>query len=85
MTPKETDEGFLFLAEDDSTQLPSQTPIGAWAILIVDEDQEIHTVTRLALNDLIVLGKRLEFHHAYSGQQAIDFLRQHSDTAPAVS
>lgn len=81
MTPKETDEGFLFLAEDDSTQLPSQTPIGAWAILIVDDDQEIHTVTKLALNDLIVLGKRLEFHHAYSGEQAIDFLRQHGDTA----
>lgn len=81
MTPRETDEGFLFLAEDDSTQLPSQTPIGAWVILIVDDDQEIHTVTKLALNDLIVLGKRLEFHHAYSGQQAIDFLSKHTDTA----
>ena len=31
-----------------------------WKILIVDDDPEIHSVTQLALSDLIVLGKNLE-------------------------
>ena len=81
MTPHETDEGFLFLADDDAN-LPIKPSItGAWKLLIVDDDQEIHTVTKLALNDLIVLGKRLDFYHAYSGKEAISFLSEHQDTA----
>ncbi|WP_189431475.1 two-component system response regulator [Alishewanella longhuensis] len=81
MTQREADEGFLFLADDDSTPLKPDTQAGVWNLLIVDDDEEIHTVTKLALSDLIVLGKPLQFHHAYSGKQAIEFLSQQPETA----
>lgn len=81
MTSKETEDGFLFLADDDSASVPKEPAAGVWPLLIVDDDQEIHTVTKLALSDLVVLGKQLEFHHAYSGQQALDFLKKQPDTA----
>ena len=81
MVSKETDEDFLFLAEDEAEEAGDELKLGEWQLLIVDDDEEIHTVTKLALSDLTVLGKRLVFHHAYSGAEAIAFLRQHPNTA----
>ncbi|MBZ9611161.1 two-component system response regulator [Rheinheimera maricola] len=81
MVSKETDEDFLFLAEDEPTTLPLEQTLGEWHLLIVDDDEEIHTVTKLALSDLTVLGKQLTFHHAYSGKEAIAFLKQHPEIA----
>ncbi|MCW8832180.1 MAG: EAL domain-containing protein, partial [Colwellia sp.] len=50
-----------------------------WRVLIVDDDPEIHSVTQLALSDLVVLGRRLEYLHAYSGQDACTLIEQHDD------
>lgn len=78
---KETDEDFLFLAEDEPAEYLLEQTLGEWHLLIVDDDEEIHTVTKLALSDLTVLGKQLIFHHAYSGKEAITFLKQRPDIA----
>lgn len=75
MVSNVTDDELLFLAEDEVVQTPVIPAAGEWHLLIVDDDEEIHTVTRLALTDLIVMGKRLVFHHAYSGKDAVEFLR----------
>lgn len=48
-----------------------------WNILIVDDDEEIHTVTKLALSDVIFTDRKLHFLHAYSGQQAKQLLAEH--------
>ena len=37
------------------------------------DDEEIHSVTRLAVR-LVLNGKGLRFHHAYSGEEALKFL-----------
>ena len=81
MVSKETDEDFLFLAEDEPVAAGEEHKLGEWHLLIVDDDEEIHTVTKLALSDLTVLGKQLVFHHAYSGKEAMAFLRKHPHTA----
>ncbi len=81
MVSKVTDEDFLFLAEDDNTAVPAPAVTGEWHLLIVDDDEEIHTVTRLALSDLLVQGRKLVFHHAYSGRAAIEFLRKNPHIA----
>ena len=62
MVSKETDEDFLFLAEDEPVGPAKENTLGEWHLLIVDDDEEIHTVTKLALNDLTVMGKQLVFH-----------------------
>lgn len=81
MVSKETDEDFLFLAEDEPVGPAKENMLGEWHLLIVDDDEEIHTVTKLALNDLTVMGKQLVFHHAYSGKEAVEFLRKNPQTA----
>ncbi len=52
-----------------------------WKILVVDDDQEVHDVTRLALNGLKFLGRDLEFLNAYSGAEACQTMRENPDIA----
>ena len=71
-------EGFLFLDHDDDASENTQ-PHGHWDILVVDDDPEIHSVTKLALSGVEFWGKSLRFHHAYSGEEAIVQLVQNPD------
>lgn len=70
----ENDE-LVFLDEEAHPELEPQIH-KEWNILIVDDDEEIHTVTRLALADLIIADRKLHFMHAYSGEQAKQILRE---------
>ena len=53
----------LFLHDDDEI-IQSEYSKGFWKILIVDDDQEIHAVTKMALADVVICGRQLEFHNA---------------------
>lgn len=74
------DDEPLFL-NDDVEESPIQSHEGVWKILIVDDDQEIHAVTKLALSDVVIANRSLEFLHAYSGSEAIDCLTENDDIA----
>ena len=52
-----------------------------WKILIVDDDEEVHGVTRLALTDFKVHGRPLRFLHAYTGADAVRIMREQHDVA----
>ncbi|WP_378954708.1 HD-GYP domain-containing protein [Pelosinus sp. sgz500959] len=77
-----------FLFEEDELQIPlpkeiktrSQTNNG-WKILIVDDEEDVHTVTRLALRRLIFEERPMEFLSAYSAAEAKVLLHIHSDIA----
>ncbi|EKE87437.1 EAL domain-containing protein [Idiomarina xiamenensis] len=73
-------EELLIFAEDTTT--PDVSPTNDfWHILIVDDDAEIHTITRLALADVVVSGRSLQFHSAYNAEQAIALLSDRDDIA----
>ncbi|MBU2878616.1 MULTISPECIES: bifunctional diguanylate cyclase/phosphodiesterase [Aliiglaciecola] len=72
-TDYENDE-LIFLEEDESQE--QETNFGRWNVLVVDDDEEIHSVTRLALSDLQLNDKKLHFHHAYSGEQALTIIEK---------
>ncbi|WP_421132431.1 EAL domain-containing protein [Alteromonas sp. A079] len=67
-TDYENDE--LIFLEDDGVVEVDTTFQKQWNVLIVDDDEEIHTVTRLALSDLTVSDRSLNFLHAYSAKDA---------------
>ena len=67
----ENDE-LIFLSEDTHSDRPEIT--GIWNVLVVDDDEEIHSITRLALSDLVVNDKSLHFIHAYSGAEALKII-----------
>jgi response regulator RpfG family c-di-GMP phosphodiesterase len=71
-------DDFLFVEEDEE-ETPQNT--GSWKILIVDDEPEIHAVTKLALSDFSLNGVGLSFLSAYSGEEAIEHLKEHPDIA----
>ena len=67
---------------DDSETIEASTAItDVWKVLIVDDEPDIHAVTKIALSGFEFLGRRLELHHCYSGAEAKVFLKQHNDIA----
>lgn len=53
----------------------------AWRVLIVDDEQDIHSITELALKRFELEDKRVEFLHAYSGQEAREIIQKEHDIA----
>lgn len=75
--------GDLLFEDDDPSAMPGalaqeQPP---WRILIVDDDVDVHVVTKFALSNTQFQGRRLGFLHAYSGKEALDTLRAIPDIA----
>lgn len=52
-----------------------------WRILVVDDEEEVHSVSKLALEDFEFNGRGLEMIHAYSGQEAKNIMNEESDIA----
>ena len=68
----ENDE-LIFLSEENTADNTEFT--GSWNVLVVDDDEEIHSVTRLALSDLVLNNRNLTFYHAYSKAQALEIIK----------
>lgn len=70
-------EDELLFAPEEKDKF-SETP---WVVMIVDDDTEVHSFTKLALHDFIYDRKPLHFLSAYSAAEATELLKQHDDIA----
>jgi diguanylate cyclase (GGDEF)-like protein len=80
------DDELIFVAEApvSAGSAPDMAPVdagGAWRVMIVDDDADVHSTTTFALGSLELHGRRLEFLHAYSAAQAKELLERHADIA----
>lgn len=55
-----------------------------WCVLMVDDDEEVHTVTRLALRNFDFQGQGLELLSAYSGKEGKVIFESRDDIALAI-
>ncbi|MDG4552412.1 MAG: EAL domain-containing protein [Candidatus Contendobacter sp.] len=69
-------------AEPVEVHQPDDAP--PWKLLVVDDDPEVHSVTRFVLHDLRIFDRPLRLLHAHSAQEARERLRQHPDIAVAL-
>lgn len=60
---------------------PAAKPAGSWKVLLVDDEKEVHSITKIALSDFSFEDKGIEFLHAYSAREANDMIAKHPDTA----
>jgi CheY-like chemotaxis protein len=70
--------------DSDSDPDPTSDPglSGApWTVLIVDDDEDVHVTTRLALRGVTFRGRPLAFVDAYSGAGALELLEAYPQTA----
>jgi len=71
----------LSFAEETGKDKTSSAPLKNFKLLIVDDENEIHVMTKLVLNDYQYLDYGLEFISAYSGKEAKEILRVNDDIA----
>jgi len=60
----------------------SQQP--SWKVLVVDDEEGIHSITRMIFRDYAFEGRPLELISAMSGEQARQILSQQTDIAVAI-
>jgi signal transduction histidine kinase len=70
------DDELVFANEDEDNikQLD-----GKYKVLIVDDEEQIHKITKISLENFEFNNKGLEFVSAYSAKEAKDILDKHSD------
>ncbi|MCQ8878208.1 DUF3369 domain-containing protein [Pseudoalteromonas shioyasakiensis] len=68
---------FLFSGDTTNESQP-QSKQSFWDILVVDDEEDIHQVTKLVLSGFKFEDRPLRFHHAYSAQEAKALLQQNT-------
>ncbi len=76
--PSPAADELFFAEEHESTPLRL---LPGWKLLIVDDEEEVHVITKMVLEGLTFSGRGLTFLSAHSGAQARDILREHCDIA----
>ena len=84
MYKRQHDDLIAFTDESEERDLPATAGPPPWKVLIVDDDPEVHSVTRFVLQDLRIFGRPLRLLYAYDGKQARALLREHLDIAVAL-
>jgi response regulator RpfG family c-di-GMP phosphodiesterase len=66
---------FLFKEEaSESTSIEKANKAKVWRVLVIDDDESVHQVTRLVLSDAIIENRALDIVSAYSSKQAREIL-----------
>ena len=76
MNNEKNDEELIFYPEDeDKSKNDGKDEKTAWRIIIADDDDEVHTITKMALKDLAFKGKKLDFVSTYTAEETKKLLQ----------
>ncbi len=75
----DTDTDTLNFLEDESEASTAREMV--WRVMVVDDEPDVHRATTFALSGIKILGRSLEFLHAYSAAEASAMLQSESDVA----
>ncbi|WP_411990916.1 DUF3369 domain-containing protein [Agarivorans sp. DSG3-1] len=78
------DSAELFLFDEEDEAANDSIELTPWKVLIVDDDSEMHTVTKLVLNNFSYQERKLTFIDAYNAAEAYELLSNHADVAIAL-
>jgi diguanylate cyclase (GGDEF)-like protein len=73
------DTDTLHFLDDESEA--GVTPGLVWRLLVIDDEPDVHRATTFALAGVKILGRPLQFLHAYSAVEATQLLRTEPDVA----
>ncbi|MES2298564.1 MAG: EAL domain-containing protein [Pseudomonadota bacterium] len=77
---KDAHDDLVFLDEHPAQPAASDTR-SVWRVMIIDDDEDVHSTTTFALGNLDMQHRPLEFVHAYSAGQARELLKQEQEIA----
>ncbi|MCL9783979.1 DUF3369 domain-containing protein [Vibrio sp. S4M6] len=70
--------------EQGTGHQPTDGSEAPWKVLIVDDDEQVHQVTKLALSGFKFQNRRLQLICALSGKEAREIVEKHDDIALAL-
>lgn len=88
--PGDQDDDVISFDDDDLVFEDELNPAAAepapepWVVLMIDDDEQVHRSTLLAVGEEVVLGRGLKFLHASSGAEAIAMIEA-GDAAPDLA
>ncbi|MFZ3286943.1 MAG: EAL domain-containing protein [Telluria sp.] len=77
----QVDHDDLVFLEEHPLQAGAADVRDVWRVMIVDDDEDVHSTTTFALGNLDMQHRPLEFVHAYSAGQAREMLEHETDIA----
>ncbi|WP_198266504.1 EAL domain-containing protein [sulfur-oxidizing endosymbiont of Gigantopelta aegis] len=81
---KETNK-LLFFNVSQPKSAATKTPVGdnvePWKVMIIDDDQAVHDVTCLVLQNFSFAGRKLQIVSGYSGEDVQRLMAEHTNTA----
>ncbi|CAM4249319.1 response regulator [Pseudoalteromonas byunsanensis] len=72
------DDSILFSSDEEPEEVVAKPP---WKVLLVDDEEDIHQISKLVLAQMQFDSRGITFLHAYSGEQAKEVLSEHNDIA----
>ena len=75
----QTDTDTLHFLDDDQPSGAAKELV--WRLMVVDDEPDVHRATTFALTGVKILGRPLEFLHAYSALEAENLLKTERDVA----
>ncbi|MES2352530.1 MAG: hypothetical protein V4641_33610, partial [Pseudomonadota bacterium] len=77
---KDDQDDLVFLEEHPTAPATAGTR-HVWRVMIIDDDEDVHSTTTFALGNLDMQQRPLEFVHAYSAGQARELLKHEAEIA----
>src|SRR5471032_2358339 len=77
---KDDHDDLVFL-DEQAAPPPLPALRSVWRVMIIDDDEDVHSTTTFALGNLEMQHRPLEFVHAYSAAQAREQLKHETDIA----
>jgi diguanylate cyclase (GGDEF)-like protein len=75
------DQDDLVFLEEHPLAPAAHGPREVWRVMIIDDDEDVHSTTTFALGNLDMQNRPLEFVHAYSASQAREMLAHEKEIA----
>ncbi|BEP28101.1 DUF3369 domain-containing protein [Helicovermis profundi] len=82
-TDLSTEEDLFFLEEDSDITL-SENLSNPWKIIIADDEEEVHVMTKMVLKKFFFEGRPLKLISAYSGKETIEAMIENDDVAMII-
>ncbi len=75
------DDDYLLFSDEAPDKTPEDNNLPAWKIIIADDQEEIHSVTKLVLDGFSFKKRPLKILSAYSGKETKKLIQENSDIA----
>jgi diguanylate cyclase (GGDEF)-like protein len=75
------DQDDLVFLDEHTAQPAPPAQRNVWRVMIIDDDEDVHSTTTFALGNLDMQHRPLEFVHAYSAAQAREMLKHEPEIA----